>query len=188
DVTRQSLGARLSWKIDDRQSLEFETVHSEQDTTTIPLAGGTPGGVSVSRNNYGLSHSIGWGEGFETTTFLTMEDVDFENGSNVSGYEMLNLDSKTNLTFGRHDLTFGADWRDETTRHDPDRVSVDPVMSRWQWALFAEDNFHLTDDLTLTMGLRYDYNERYGAHVTPRAYAVWHVNPSLTVKGGVSGG
>ena len=188
EVTRQSLGARLTWKIDESQELKFETVHSEQDTHTVPLDGGESGGVTVKRDNYGLSHNISWGQGYETDSFLTVEDVDFENGSNVSGYKMVNLNTKTYMTLGRHDLTFGADWREETTRHDPDRVSVDPKMSRWQWALFGEDNFHLTDDLTLTMGLRYDDNERYGSHVTPRLYAVWHANPALTIKGGVSGG
>ncbi len=187
-VVRESLGARLTWKIDDSQNLEFQAVHSEQDTATTTLATGAIGGVSVKRDNYALTHKLDWGQDYRTTTFLTFEDVDFVNGSNISGYEMLNLNSKTSLTFGRHDLTLGFDWRDETTRHSPNRVNVDPVMTRWHWAVFAEDNFHLTDDLTLTMGLRYDHNERYGSHVTPRVYAVWHATPSLTVKGGVSGG
>ena len=188
DIERKSLGARLTWRIDERQDLDFETVYSAQDTTSAPLDGGTPGGISLKRMNYALSHDIRWGDDYRTETFLTFEDVDFENGSNVSGYEMLNLNTRTSMSLGRHDLTFGADWRDETTRHDPSRVNVDPKMTRWQWALFAEDNFHLRDDLTLTLGMRYDHNERYGSQITPRLYAVWHANPSLTLKGGVSGG
>ena len=165
----------------------FDTAYSSQDTTSTPV-GGEPGGIRVKRMNYGLSHDITWGDDYRTDSFLTHEDVDFENGSNVSGYKLLNLNSKTALSLGRHDLTVGIDYRDETTRHDPDRVSVNPKMSRWNWALFGEDSFHLTDDLTLTFGLRYDDNQRYGSQITPRAYAVWHANPALTLKGGVSGG
>lgn len=188
DIERHSLGARLTWKIDETQKLDFETVYSAQDTVSTPRDGGTSGGITHKRMNYGLLHNIVWGSDYETDTFLTYEDVDFENGSNLSGYEMLNLNTRTRMSVGQHDLTIGLDYRDETTRHSPDRVNVDPVMTRWQWALFGEDNFHLTDDLTLTMGLRYDDNERYGSHFTPRAYAVWHANPALTIKGGVSGG
>lgn len=188
DVERESLGARLTWRIDEVQHLDFDAAYSAQDTVSTPFGTGTPGGISVENKSYGLSHSITWGQDYQTDTFLTYEDVDFENGDSVSGYEMLNLNTKTSLSLGRHDLTLGADWRDETTIHAPDRVNIDPRMSRWQWALFGEDNFHLTDDLTLTLGLRYDDNERYGSNITPRVYAVWHANPSLTIKGGVSGG
>jgi len=187
DIERKSLGGRLSWTIDESQNLHFDTTYSSQETVNA-TAGSEPGGIRVKRMNYGLMHDIHWGDNYRTDSFLTYEDVDFDNSSNVSGYQMLNLNSKTSMSLGRHDLTVGVDYRDETTRHDPDRVSVDPKMSRWNWALFGEDNFHLTDDLTLTLGLRYDNNERYGSHITPRAYAVWHANPALTLKGGVSGG
>lgn len=187
DIERKALGARLTWAIDEIQNLKFDTAYSSQETTSTPV-GGEPGGIRVKRMNYGLSHDITWGNDYRTDSFLTHEDVDFENGSNVSGYKLLNLKSKTSLSLGRHDLTVGIDYRDETTRHSPNRVSVNPKMSRWNWALFGEDSFHLTDDLTLTFGLRYDDNERYGSQITPRAYAVWHANPALTLKGGVSGG
>lgn len=187
DIERKSLGARLTWAITDMQQLDFETSYNGSDTKTV-ATGGTPGGIKLKRMNYSLSHRIGWGNGHETTSFLSYENVDFSNGDNVSGYDMLNLNTKTNMSLGRHDLTFGMDYIDETTRHSPNRVNVDPKMTRWQWALFGEDNFHLTDDLTLTLGLRHDQNERYGSHVTPRLYAVWHATPSLTIKGGVSGG
>ncbi|NPD16985.1 TonB-dependent receptor [Xinfangfangia sp. D13-10-4-6] len=187
DTDRKTLGAKLTWAIDDTQGLDFEVVSSSSDTVNQTV-GGTPGGVSVDRMNYALGHKITWGDGYETNSFVTYEDVDFENGNNVSGYSLINLNSKTNLSLGRHDLTLGFDYRDETTKHSPNRVNVDPKMTRWNWALFGEDNFHLTDDLTITFGLRYDENERYGNHITPRLYAVWHASDALTIKGGVSGG
>jgi outer membrane receptor for ferrienterochelin and colicins len=33
-----------------------------------------------------------------------------------------------------------------------------------------------------------DHHEVYGSHYSPRAYAVWHTTPNLTLKGGVSTG
>ncbi|MBA1271895.1 TonB-dependent receptor domain-containing protein [Stutzerimonas azotifigens] len=56
------------------------------------------------------------------------------------------------------------------------------------WALFAEDEWRLRDDLALTLGARYDDHEAFGGHVSPRAYLVWNAADSWTLKGGVSRG
>ncbi|SIQ83914.1 outer membrane receptor for ferrienterochelin and colicins [Paracoccus thiocyanatus] len=190
DNTRKSLGARLAWSIDDDQKLTFEHVVTDNSSSRTSEEDGGEGGIDIDRKNSSVTHDLSWGAGYETTTFVNHEDVDFINGDNASGYKQLNINSKTARTFGRHDLVLGFDYRDEETRHAPDRIpeDVDPVMTRSQWAVFAEDSFHVTDDLTVTMGLRYDDNERYGSHVTPRLYGVWHVSERFTLKGGVSGG
>lgn len=56
------------------------------------------------------------------------------------------------------------------------------------WALFAEDEWRLRDDLALTLGARYDDHEAFGGNVSPRAYLVWNTNDSWTLKGGISRG
>jgi len=56
------------------------------------------------------------------------------------------------------------------------------------WALFAEDEWRLRDDLALTLGARYDDHESFGGHVSPRAYLVWNTTDSWTLKGGISKG
>jgi len=56
------------------------------------------------------------------------------------------------------------------------------------WALFAEDEWRLRNDLALTLGARYDDHEAFGGHVSPRAYLVWNTNDNWTFKGGVSKG
>lgn len=56
------------------------------------------------------------------------------------------------------------------------------------WALFAEDEWRLQDNLALTLGARYDDHEAFGGHVSPRAYLVWNTNDNWTLKGGVSKG
>ena len=189
DVTRRSLGARLDWRLTEGQDLRFEASTNTSDTTSFTEDGGT-GGIEADRKSYGLTHSLNWGDGFETTSFLTYEDVGFDNAGMTSAYNQLTLNSRTGFVWGRHNLTAGFEYRDEETRHNTSRVpeDVDPNMTRSQWAVFAEDNIQVTDDFMLTLGLRYDDNERYGSHITPRVYGVWHATPELTVKGGVSGG
>lgn len=56
------------------------------------------------------------------------------------------------------------------------------------WALFAEDEWRLREDLALTLGARYDKHDAFGGHVSPRAYLVWNTNDNWTLKGGVSRG
>jgi outer membrane receptor for ferrienterochelin and colicins len=61
-------------------------------------------------------------------------------------------------------------------------------MKQYQWALFAEDEWRIVDDLALTMGARYDRNEQFGGKWSPRGYLVWNATPAWTFKGGVSKG
>lgn len=56
------------------------------------------------------------------------------------------------------------------------------------YALFAEDEWSLTDDLMLTLGARYDHHDAFGSQVSPRGYLVWNPTDSWTLKGGVSRG
>ena len=56
------------------------------------------------------------------------------------------------------------------------------------WAVFAEDEWSITKDLTATLGGRYNRHDAFGGEFSPRAYLVWNGTPHLTVKGGVSGG
>jgi outer membrane receptor for ferrienterochelin and colicins len=187
DMSRKSLGGKLSMTITENQDLALEIAQNRSDTKTRAAS---TSGVDVNHMNYSAVHKLRWGYDYETTSFLTYEDVDFENGTNISGYNQLNFNSKTSASLGNHDLIAGFDYKAEETRHSPNRVpgDVDPNMERWHWALFGEDNFHITEDFTTTFGLRYDNNERYGSHFTPRLYGVYHLNPALTFKGGMSGG
>ncbi|QJW54618.1 Colicin I receptor [Serratia plymuthica] len=61
-------------------------------------------------------------------------------------------------------------------------------LTRWSWALFAEDEWALTNDFSLTSGIRMDQDQNYGNHWTPRMYGVWHLTEQWTLKGGVSAG
>ncbi|MCG7393195.1 TonB-dependent receptor [Microvirga sp. ACRRW] len=92
--------------------------------------------------------------------------------------------------FGTHTLVTGGQWNNATlTDQNPGyRTGRDETFSINQWALFAEDEWRLTDTFSITNGLRMDHHEVYGAHYSPRSYAVWHATDNLTVKGGVSTG
>lgn len=92
--------------------------------------------------------------------------------------------------YGNHTLVTGGQYnKGVLTDQNPGlQTGLDQKFSIEQWAGFAEDEWWLNDDFSLTGGLRMDHHEIYGSHWSPRAYAVWHTTQNLTLKGGVSTG
>lgn len=91
---------------------------------------------------------------------------------------------------GDHNLVFGGQVnQNKLVDVNPGaRNNVAATFEVWQRALFVEDEIGLTEDLALTLGLRWDDHKRYGDHWSPRAYLVWTPSETLTLKGGVSTG
>ncbi|GGO53839.1 outer membrane receptor for ferrienterochelin and colicins [Roseovarius pacificus] len=189
--TRDTHGVRLDWVLSDRQDLSLDYNYSWQDFENTEFNNpGSTGTVQNERHYGAITHSLRWGDGHETTSFLTRETVDIYNGDLNSRYEQTNLNTRTVMSLDNHMLSFGGDYKLERTRHDAARFagSINSDLERWHYALFAEDEWRLTPDFTMTLGLRYDYNEHYDDALTPRIYGVYRLTPSLTLKGGISGG
>ncbi|MDN4500789.1 TonB-dependent receptor [Alteromonadaceae bacterium BrNp21-10] len=66
--------------------------------------------------------------------------------------------------------------------------AINGVQEQKMYALFVEDNWTITDPLTITAGVRYDNHDVFGSNVSPRLYAVYTLSKNWTVKGGVSTG
>lgn len=87
-------------------------------------------------------------------------------------------------SWGDHLLTVGGQWQKGKM---VDGVAAEPFEFK-QWALFVEDEWSLTNDFALTLGVRHDHHDTFGGHTSPRAYGVWTASENWTVKGGVSKG
>src|SRR5690606_9121507 len=103
------------------------------------------------------------------------------------------LDTRLDMGFGDHQVTVGGQYNDTDMEDgvfgmDGAGFREGTVQKHRQWALFAEDNWALTERLTATLGVRYDRHNMFGSHVSPRAYLVWAANERWTVKGGISTG
>lgn len=62
------------------------------------------------------------------------------------------------------------------------------VQEQNMYSIFAEDNWMMTDNFTLTAGARFDDHDVFGSQVSPRLYGVYNINDTWTVKGGISTG
>lgn len=104
------------------------------------------------------------------------------------------FDTKLDTVVGDvHALTLGAqlydaEMEDGVFGMDGAGFRDGTVQKHRQVAVFAEDHWGLSDDLTATLGVRYDDHNIFGGNTSPRAYLTWRTNDSWTIKGGVSTG
>lgn len=121
-----------------------------------------------------------------------------KNARTGNGIEMDTITANTQGTyfFDTNSLTVGANYKKEnledgaTNAITVNGVTDDSItkMDRYQWALFAEDTWNVLDTLALTLSGRYDRNEDFGGHFSPKAYAVYSLTDNLNLKGGITTG
>ncbi|WLI74511.1 TonB-dependent receptor domain-containing protein [Halomonas alkalicola] len=97
----------------------------------------------------------------------------------------ITLDTKFVMPLGDHMLTLGGQAIDSRLE---DGAAGNQVFRQDSWALFAENEWWLAEDLALTLGGRYENHDAFGGHFSPRGYLVWSASDDWTLKGGVSRG
>ncbi|GHF69654.1 TonB-dependent receptor domain-containing protein [Seohaeicola zhoushanensis] len=200
------LTARLTWMVNPDHELSFEYGFTRIDQYSNPgrtLALGTdPERVDNDRQHWALGYKGNWGA--VTSDFSFQQErgkrtsYDYLAGALVEGSrnpEIVNsvLDGKFTIPAefrGAHTIVTGFQYRHaELTDQNPGLGNgLYQEYTSSEWAVFAEDEWKLSDSFALTAGLRYTDNENFGGKWTPRLYAVWNVNDAFTLKGGVSTG
>lgn len=93
------------------------------------------------------------------------------------------------VPIGDHTVTVGGQYLDEKLTDSNNQLNKNiSKISRKSHAVFIEDEWWLLDNFSLTAGIRYDHDENYGSHYSPRIYGVWNIDNSFTLKGGISTG
>jgi len=105
----------------------------------------------------------------------------------------LTLDAKLEMPLGDHFVVVGGQVIDQEMTDNVfgmlgSGYKGGATQKHKQFSVFAEDNWAITDDFTLTGGLRYDDHNEFGGHVSPRVYGIYNLTNAWTVKGGVSTG
>ncbi|WP_413480809.1 ligand-gated channel protein [Serratia proteamaculans] len=186
---------------DDKNEFDFEVGRSLQDRNSTPgmsvvaerCSKGkcTPSKVSESkytRTNYALTHN-GYYDFGHTNSYIQREETN-NPGRNMKMYNTI-FNTQNQFELGAHMLNVGGQYRYEKLGdggNQLDSAGGLNQLTRWSWALFAEDEWAMTNDFSLTSGIRMDQDQNYGNHWTPRMYGVWHLTEQFTLKGGVSAG
>lgn len=139
------------------------------------------------RNNLSLRYLGEFDHGLTTELLYTYE----KNNNYTRDMVTKNSEISGNiiLPLGDHTMTVGASYRKEKLSDKGNEINPSlNKISRWNYAAFVEDEWWITDSFSVTGGLRYERDEKYGGEFTPRLYAVWNVDDIWTVKGGISKG
>ncbi|CAH0529879.1 TonB-dependent receptor domain-containing protein [Vibrio hippocampi] len=167
----------------DTFTLEF-TQHEQERVTTLGKSVIRSSQVAerkYERQSVSVAHSgnYAWGTG---SSFLTRETVENLGAEKEVVNNLFNTQWGT--LFDEHYLTVGASFEQKDLTDDKQGLS----SKNDQWAIFAEDEWYLTDTFSLTLGVRYDQNETFDGQWSPRVYGVWSMAENWTLKGGVSTG
>jgi len=190
--TSKNITAKLAYTPTENHDIEFEAGSSRQDFSTTAGKSLAPN-VESSTSEY------------ETTKFLISHTGRFTDAvsdsyikhevfDNISReMKIRNTDVQSNFTAvyaDSHTVTSGFAYAyQDLTDKTGNRLSTGITdIDRYQWSMFAEDEWQLLDAFALTGGLRYDNDQNFGGHLSPRLYGVWHMTDEWTLKGGISTG
>lgn len=175
EFTRQELAISHQGRWEEFSSLvSLAKISTENKGRTLPL-------TATERKDYESATSDA-----DKAKFLPRPDRKMESSQYT-------LDAKLDIPLGDHLLITGAqviqgELEDGVFGMYGDQLKTGEVQKQEMWSVFAEDNWMLTEDFTITGGLRYDDHKTFGGQTSPRLYGVYALDDSWTVKGGVSTG
>lgn len=187
-----SLLASLTWHATDNQTIDFDFGYSDdkRDGLAEHATGVNPVDTKVVRNSQAITHSGFWSWGDtqvrysrENVTDNDAADADTTYSSDIEELTQIVEASATTYLGDNHTLTFGMDYQlSELTNKEN---LVNDTSEAYQGALFIQDQWLMTDQLTATIGGRLDKHEQYGEEFSPRVYLVHQTTNDLIIKGGV---
>lgn len=142
--------------------------------------------TKYSKNQYSLTHVGRWGKAL-SNTYIQREEID--NPSRNMFLKNTEFNTQWTLPLQNHIISTGFNYKKEDLSDFGNQYMPSvSKLDRYQWAIFAEDEWSITDDFALTTGVRMSKDENYGTHWTPRIYGVWHTTENFSIKGGISTG
>lgn len=206
DFNKKNISTKLIFTPNANHTLSAEFTNTQQQRTHNPgkslLATANRSYSELEKNNYVLSHDAKYDD------WVSSSYVQFDQDQNnaITGrtvgkiqnpggilFESLTANTQATYFLDQHSFTVGGRYlkenlEDGTTNQKADMAGKVTKMDRYQWSLFAEDTWKVTDKLALTLSGRFDENEFFGDNFSPKAYAVYQANDNVTLKGGVISG
>lgn len=91
----------------------------------------------------------------------------------------------TKRLFDVHKIVFGAETQfnlQQAQKSWDSDVYLDDSRNSYSWGVYIQDEFQITENLTLSAGLRRDYYQSVGSSVNPRAALIYEVSDATTLK------
>lgn len=193
----RKLGTGLVWNVDEHNDIGLRyDFTGQQYTTTLGKSVGAASEASTNENEkemYTLTHKAHY-DTFNIDSYYQDETTKKVYSGAVADEKQEDLkvfNMQGTFFLGNHTLTAGGQYQTEKitdTTNGLASVTGLTTLDRWLFALYAENEWNITDDFALTLGARYNKDEYFGGEITPRIYGIYHLNDVLTLKGGISTG
>lgn len=130
-------------------------------------------------NRYSLTH-LGDYDNITTNTYYLREKA--KNRIEENYFTRDEFSSTAQIVLDQHNIGIGAQYYKEKLEDPTNNRSFNgqpptTSTSRYNWALFVEDEWRLTPNFALTPAIRFNKDERYGENWTPKLYGVWSLHP-----------
>lgn len=168
------------------------------------------GSDKLEKQGYNVSWDGRWAHDISSKLSAYYNDYDQSaNGLSAKSNEAI-VEGQVNMPFNfvvPHQLSVGGQWRrselDNSSTigtpikdkdgnivpsYDGDNYAGKSKLDGTNWALFLEDTLELHEKVKLTLGNRYDHDEKFGDHHSPRAYLVFLPTDDWSIKAGVAKG
>lgn len=197
ESTRKQGGAEFYLTPDEHNRFSLGYTASELKYSHTPgksiAADADPSTYRYEKDVYVFSHDGNYGD-LIINSFL-QHDVSDKPGTGSTKQEEVSLfNTQASYFWGDHVVTFGGQYKQEEFVDETNGLLTSNIpgavksVDRWIAALYTEVDWAVTDDLSVTTGLRYNDDELFGGELSPRLYGVYRLNPEWVIKGGVSTG
>ena len=198
-----NVGAKLSWLINEQNTLIYDIDYSNgrynnEKGQVGRLSGGYLDELEMDRLVTYLAHE-GTYEYFNLDSSVQYNRIThdgrtvtdskspyYKKGRDIKGEDILANTKAVIPILDWNMLSVGAEYRFE--KGTDYAIEKFPKLDQYSFAIFAEDEISILDNLNLTLGARYNKPENVDDNISPRAYLVWNATDELTLKGGVATG
>ena len=186
------------------------TVNATTGDTTSTDASSSFGPQKLETYGYTASWDGRWGHDISSKLSAYYNDYDQSGDGLTAKSNETVVEGQLNLPFDLwipNQLSIGGQWRRSelnntdtigtpikdadgniVTSYDGSNYAGASKLDGSAWAVFIEDTLELSDQFKLTLGNRYDDDEKFGSHHSPRAYLVYLPSDDWSIKGGVASG
>ncbi|MDR2152526.1 MAG: TonB-dependent receptor [Helicobacteraceae bacterium] len=192
--TSRQFGAKATLAINKANSVWLNYDYAKQEKHEEANVSYSTDTGSNRVNGVALKQTVGAGydlnlDSFKLNSYLQRASTKNPTRGKGIDYFVTTANAQGTYFFDTNALALGAQYREEklddrATNAMPGNPPV--VMKRWSYAVFAEDEWNILDNLAFTLGVRLNEDENFGSHVDPRVYLVYNINDEFTLKGGAS--
>lgn len=179
---------RFKYDLDETQSFEGSILSGAEDRYKVD----DELYYDIERLNYSLGYNKDFGKNrLSVDGYVTDSDTHY-NATSSYTHNLTNSVIRSELdfnSFDKHYLVAGAEYNlEEYSKEYDTSSSSDFSADRYNASLFFQDEYELNDDLILTYGSRFDYNEKFGAELSPKVNLLFKINERHGIRAGYGEG